>query len=103
MKTREQIDAEYNASLNKFREASRFYRELAQKYRDKKIGDAAFSVALHAFKVAQEDADKAEREYIEAVNALDAAPAECPHDWELSWPNDPCEYTCKRCGSKIQH
>jgi len=25
------------------------------------------------------------------------------HDWKLSWPLDPCEYTCKRCGEKVLH
>lgn len=25
------------------------------------------------------------------------------HDWKLSWPNDPCEYTCERCGEKVLH
>jgi hypothetical protein len=22
------------------------------------------------------------------------------HDWKMTWPNDPCEYTCQRCGEK---
>lgn len=25
---------------------------------------------------------------------------ECTHDWELTWPNDPEEWTCKNCGKK---
>jgi len=25
------------------------------------------------------------------------------HEWKLSWPNDPCEYTCERCGEKVLH
>lgn len=25
---------------------------------------------------------------------------ECAHDWELTWPNDPEEWTCKLCGKK---
>ncbi len=25
---------------------------------------------------------------------------ECQHDWELTWPNDPEEWQCKKCGKK---
>jgi hypothetical protein len=25
------------------------------------------------------------------------------HKWEMSWPLDPCEYTCSRCGVKQLH
>lgn len=25
------------------------------------------------------------------------------HAWKLSWPLDPCEYTCDRCGEKSIH
>jgi hypothetical protein len=24
----------------------------------------------------------------------------CSHDWQLTWPLDPEEYTCKKCGVK---
>lgn len=26
----------------------------------------------------------------------------CQHDFELTWPLDPCEYTCRKCGRKEQ-
>jgi hypothetical protein len=25
------------------------------------------------------------------------------HNWKLSWPLDPCEYTCERCGEQVLH
>lgn len=25
------------------------------------------------------------------------------HKWKLTWPLDPCEYTCERCGEKVLH
>lgn len=25
------------------------------------------------------------------------------HDWKLTWPLDPCEYTCQRCGITHLH
>lgn len=25
------------------------------------------------------------------------------HKWKLSWPLDPCEYTCERCGQMMQN
>ena len=24
----------------------------------------------------------------------------CEHDWRMSWPLDPVEYTCQKCGVK---
>lgn len=27
-------------------------------------------------------------------------PGDCDHDWRMSWPLDPVEYTCQKCCQK---
>jgi hypothetical protein len=34
----------------------------------------------------------------ERLNAKNPGP--CEHDWRMSWPFDPVEYTCQKCGIK---
>jgi len=34
----------------------------------------------------------------ERLNAKN--PGSCQHDWRMSWPLDPVEYTCEKCGEK---
>lgn len=61
--------AEYDASLEVFRAASREYRIEALKYRNREISTSEFAPAIAKFKAAEAAADIAELAFIDFENA----------------------------------
>ena len=71
MKTRAELDRDYDSAREDFRVVSREYTKAQKEYRARQIGDTAFLKARKALDAANVLFDKLESEYIEAVNDLE--------------------------------
>lgn len=63
-----QAKDEYEASMDRFRAASRQFSAITEKYRNREIDDSTFLAAKSEFTKAGKDADAAESKFLSLTN-----------------------------------